>query len=116
MLKADLRKKYNVLRKALSPIQVDDLSMSIANQLLKLPIWEFSFYHIFLAIEEQKEVNTDYILNILSGKDKHIVISKSDFETGLMTITTDFKIKISPTLFKQKKSKSIDEYFLKFVL
>ncbi|WP_113638630.1 HNH endonuclease [Nubsella zeaxanthinifaciens] len=35
------------------------------------------------------------------------------FETGLMTITTDFKIKISPTLFKQKKSKSIEDFFLK---
>ncbi|NNC48928.1 MAG: 5-formyltetrahydrofolate cyclo-ligase, partial [Flaviramulus sp.] len=27
---------------------------------------------------------TDYVLNILSGKDKNIVISKSDFETGNM--------------------------------
>lgn len=84
MLKAELRKKYKDLRNALSASQIDDLSMSIANQVLKLPIWEHSFYHIFLAIEEQKEVNTDYILNILSGKDKNILISKSDFETGLM--------------------------------
>lgn len=84
MTKNDLRKKYKALRKNLSNTQVDELSLVIANQLLKLPIWEFYFYHIFLAIEEQKEVNTDYILNILSGKDKHIVISKSDFETGLM--------------------------------
>lgn len=36
------------------------------------------------------------------------------FETGLMTITTDFKIKISPLLLKQKKSKSIDDFFLKY--
>jgi len=36
------------------------------------------------------------------------------FETGLMTITTDFKIKISPFLHKKKKSKSIQEFFLKF--
>jgi len=85
MLKAELRKKYKALRNALSTSQIDDLSMAIANQLLKLPIWEYSFYHIFLSIEEQKEVNTDYILNILSGKDKNILISKSDFETGLMT-------------------------------
>ncbi|WP_372756357.1 5-formyltetrahydrofolate cyclo-ligase [Mariniflexile sp.] len=84
MLKVDLRKQYKTLRKGLSTTQIEDLSMAIANQLLKLPIWDASFYHIFLAIEEQKEVNTDYILNILSGKDKHIVISKSDFETGLM--------------------------------
>ncbi|WP_308991538.1 5-formyltetrahydrofolate cyclo-ligase [Mariniflexile litorale] len=85
MLKAELRKKYKMLRKDLSTSQIDDLSISIANQLLKLPVWEFSFYHIFLAIEEHHEVNTDYILNILSGKDKNILISKSDFETGLMT-------------------------------
>jgi putative restriction endonuclease len=35
------------------------------------------------------------------------------FEAGLLTITPDFKIKISPTLFKQKKNKSIEDYFLK---
>ncbi|WP_026727023.1 HNH endonuclease [Flavobacterium denitrificans] len=35
------------------------------------------------------------------------------FENGLLTITTEFKIKISPTLFKQKKSQSVDDYFLK---
>jgi 5-formyltetrahydrofolate cyclo-ligase len=96
MLKAELRKKYKALRNALSTTQIDNLSMNVANQLLKLPVWEFSFYHIFLAIEEQKEVNTDYILNILSGKDKNIVISKSDFETGLMThflLTDNIKIK-----------------------
>ena len=40
-----------------------------------------SFYHIFLSIEEQKEVNTEYILSILSGKDKNILISKSDFDS-----------------------------------
>ena len=57
------------------------MSLAISNQLLKLPIWEYSFYHIFLAIEELKEVNTDYILNILAGKDKNTVISKSDFKT-----------------------------------
>jgi len=84
MTKSELRKKYKALRKTLSINQVDDFSMAIANQLLKLPIWDYSFYHIFLSIEEQKEINTDYILNILSGKDKHIVISKSDFSTGRM--------------------------------
>ncbi|WP_298494468.1 5-formyltetrahydrofolate cyclo-ligase [uncultured Algibacter sp.] len=84
MLKSELRKTYKRLRNDLSENQIDDLSLAISNQVLKLPIWEYSFYHIFLAIEEQKEVNTDYILNILSGKDKNILISKSDFETGGM--------------------------------
>ena len=85
MTKSELRKKYRTLRNDLSINKIDDLSITISNQLLKLPIWNFSFYHIFLSIEEQKEVNTDFILNILSGKDKNIVISKSDFETGTLT-------------------------------
>ena len=85
MSKAELRKQYKSLREGLSENQVEDLSLKIANQLLTLPIWNFEFYHVFLSISEHKEVNTDYILNILSGKDKHIVISKSDFSTYEMT-------------------------------
>ena len=84
MTKLELRKKYKTLRNILSKNDVDALSLTIANQLLKLPVWDYLFYHIFLSIEEKKEVNTDFILNILSGKDKHILISKSDFETGNM--------------------------------
>lgn len=81
MTKAELRKTYNLLRKALSEAQIEELSLNIANQLLTLPIWQLEFYHLFLSIVERKEINTDFILNILSGKDKHIVISKSDFST-----------------------------------
>ncbi|MDG1730972.1 MAG: 5-formyltetrahydrofolate cyclo-ligase [Algibacter sp.] len=85
MTKKELRQTYKKHRKGLSESQINNLSLAISNQILKLPVWDYSFYHIFLAIEEQKEVNTDYILNILSGKDKNILISKSDFETGNMT-------------------------------
>ncbi len=85
MTKLELRKTYKLLRKALSPEDVEELSLKIANQLLTLNIWDQNFYHIFLSIVEFNEVNTDYILNILSGKDKNIVISKSDFETKALT-------------------------------
>ena len=85
MNKKALRKTYKTFRKDLSETQIEDLSLAISNELLKLPIWDYTFYHIFLAIEELKEVNTNYILNILSGKDKNILISKSDFKTGNMT-------------------------------
>lgn len=84
MTKDELRKTYKKRRNNLSENTIDEFSLAIANTLLKLPIWDYSFYHIFLAIEEQKEVNTDYILNVLSGKDKNILISKSDFKTGEM--------------------------------
>jgi len=84
MTKLELRKTYKVLRKGLSPEDVEALSLKIANQLLTLEVWSHEFYHIFLSIVEYNEINTDYILNILSGKDKHIVLSKSDFETHKM--------------------------------
>ncbi|MBR9756940.1 MAG: 5-formyltetrahydrofolate cyclo-ligase [Algicola sp.] len=83
--KAQLRKTYKNKRQQLTPALIDDLSLNISNQLLKLNIWDHAYYHIFLSIEEQREINTDYILNILSGKDKHIIISKSDFKTFKMT-------------------------------
>ena len=85
MTKAELRKTYKLKRQELSSELIEDLSLQIANRLLSLPIWEFSFYHLFLSIEEHKEINTNYILNILSGKDKNIVISKSNFITGNLT-------------------------------
>ncbi|WP_298531417.1 5-formyltetrahydrofolate cyclo-ligase [uncultured Algibacter sp.] len=85
MVKSELRKTYKAKRNELSQNDVDNLSLDISNQLLGLPVWKYSFYHIYLSIQEQKEVNTDYILNILSGKDKNILLSKSNFKTGLMT-------------------------------
>ena len=85
MTKSELRNIYKSKRRALSQEAVDDLSLQIANRLLQLNIWDVSFYHVFLSITEQNEVNSDYLLNILSGKDKHIVVSKSDFKTYSMS-------------------------------
>ena len=82
MSKNELRKKYKALRKELTPLEVEDKSMAIANQLLNMNIWEHIYYHIFLPIISQKEVDTEFILHILQGKDKHVVVSKSNFEDG----------------------------------
>ena len=51
---------------------------------MNLPIWSHNFFHIFLSIEEKFEVDTTPILNILNGKDKEILISKSDFNSQSM--------------------------------
>ena len=85
MIKQHLRTHYKSLRNALSLEDIETKSLEIANQLLKLDIWNASFYHVFLSITEQKEVQTYYLLNILSGKDKYIIVSKSDFTTLQMT-------------------------------
>ena len=84
MNKKQLRAKYKTLRSGLSDKQIEDLSVDIANELLKLPIWDKSFYHVFLPIEQHKEINTEYILNILQGKDKNVIISKSNFEDNTL--------------------------------
>ena len=96
MTKKEARIKYKNLRKSLSDDQRDERSCAIANQLLQLPIWEKQYFHVFLSITEHFEVDTEYILHILAGKDKDILISKSDFETRKMThflLTDGTKIK-----------------------
>lgn len=84
MIKKELRQKYKELRQNVSEESIEELSLKIANQLVRLDIWQHNFYHLFLPIESQKEINTEYILQVLAGKDKNIVLSKSDFETREM--------------------------------
>lgn len=96
MDKITLRAKYKKLRSQLDIEDIEQYSLSIANQILKLPIWEKSFYHIFLPIQKQKEIDTEFILHILQGKDKNVIISKSNFEEHslqhfLLTDTTVLK-------------------------
>lgn len=96
MNKKELRVKYKNLRKALTVNNIEEMSLAIANLVLTLPIWSKTYFHIFLPITEQNEVNTEYILHLLSGKDKEIVISKTDFSTSGMThflLTDNTKIK-----------------------
>ena len=82
--KKTLRLKYTNLRENLSQESVEKKSLQIANHLLDLPIWNKTYYHIFLPIPTKKEVDTEYIMHILQGKDKSIVVSKSDFTTHEM--------------------------------
>jgi len=96
MLKKDLRIKYRQLRQELTETDIEEMSLLITNKLLDLPIWDKSYFHIFLPISEQKEVDTEYILHLLSGKDKEIIVSKSDFNTREMThylLTDNTRIK-----------------------
>ena len=94
--KKHLRKKYKQLRAELTDSDIEELSIEIANNLVSLDIWTKEFYHLFLSIKKQKEVETESILNILLGKDKNVVISKSNFddltmEHYLLTDTTKIR-------------------------
>ena len=85
MDKATLRKKYKLLREKYSPEEIDQQSIAIANNCLELPIWNATNYHLFLPISNKKEVNTEFILQILQGRDKSVILPKVDFKTSELT-------------------------------
>jgi len=96
MNKKALRDTYKTLRQQLSTAEIEDKSLAIANRLLQVNIWDKTYFHLYLTLEEQKEVDTEFLLQILAGKDKEIVVSKSNFETRemthyLLTDTTKFQ-------------------------
>lgn len=94
MLKAALRLNYISLRNKLTEEEVRLASLAIANNALNLPIWSYNYYHLFLQIPEKKEINTAFLLSILQGKDKNIVIPKvhgNSLQNYLLTDNTRFK-------------------------
>ncbi|MGY5356044.1 5-formyltetrahydrofolate cyclo-ligase [Wenyingzhuangia sp. IMCC45467] len=98
MRKTDVRKKYKNLRRELSVENVESKSIFIANQLLKLPIWNNTYYHLFLSIQEQKEVDTEHLLHVLFARNKEVVVSKSDFKTNTLShflLTENTKLKVN---------------------
>ncbi len=98
MNKKELRTKYKALRESLTFDEIMNESLLIANHCIDLPIWNKNYFHLFLPIEKQKEINTEFVLQILAGRDKEIVISKSNFEDSSMThylLTDNTTLKIN---------------------
>ena len=95
MQKAELRKVYKRKRENLSLDSIQDKSLKISNNILQMKIWSFLYYHLFISISENKEIDTSYILTLLQGKDKNIIIPKTGpnntLENYLLTDTTVFK-------------------------
>lgn len=79
--KKSLRKEFQAKRDQLSDDDVHELSLDIANNILKMDIWSQRVFHLFLPIDGKKEVRTEYIMQVLQGRDKNIVLSKSNFQT-----------------------------------
>jgi len=59
------------------------------------------------SVDEKNRLNPQNGIAINALHDKA-------FENGFITITPEYKIKVSPILLKQKKSKTIEEYFVKY--
>lgn len=96
MQKDQLRLTCLQNRNTLSKSQIEAESLKIANRCLGIPIWDGFFYHLFLSIPEKKEVDTSYLLTILQGKDKNIVLpsvkGKGNLAHTLLTDSTELKI------------------------
>lgn len=84
MNKDAIRTYYKQLRNNFSPNQIVNDSIKIANQLLSLPIWKHQYYHVFLPIQKNNEIDTTFLIPILHGKEKQIVVSKTNFANKSM--------------------------------
>ena len=91
-----LRLLYKKKRAELDSIKIEELSVEIANQILKLPIWSFEFFHIFMGVDKLKEINTTYIISVLQGRDKNIIIPKaSDAKLNHYLLNDSTKLKLN---------------------
>ena len=82
--KIEAREKYKNLRKQLQESEILDMSVEIANNLLKFNIWELKTFHLFMTIDENKEVDTKPIFDLLIGKGKEIIIPKINTNTNTL--------------------------------
>ncbi|MDB2426942.1 5-formyltetrahydrofolate cyclo-ligase [Flavobacteriaceae bacterium] len=96
MFKKELRKFYKSKRSSLTNNEIEALSLSLANMVLKLDIWECSNYHIFFPIEKNSEIDTKLIIQVIQGKDKNVILPKLNLENKsflnfLLTDATSLK-------------------------
>tara|TARA_Y100000385_G_scaffold251325_1_gene273972 strand:- start:1135 stop:1710 length:576 start_codon:yes stop_codon:yes gene_type:complete len=71
-----LRQLFKKERSRLSVNEVDDLSKKVFKNLISLNIWDKNFYHLYLSNINNKEVETNKIVNLLFEKDKRIFVPK----------------------------------------
>lgn len=85
MLQKDqLRKLYKEKRSILTDEQVQHLSKKIAQKVESMDIFQKQYFHIFLSMQGQKEVDTQYIIHTLVKKGKSIITSRTLFKENTL--------------------------------
>ena len=84
MNKKALRALYRQKRATIPPEQQAQLSQQIAEQTLRLPIWDKQVFHSFLSIPSFGEVDTEPIICLLQERGKTLVVSRTVMETVRM--------------------------------
>ena len=96
MLKKVLRSFYKSRRASILEDSLSNDSLAIANAVLRLPIWHLDYFHIFLPIFQQKEIDTHFILSMLQGRDKYVLVpkmvDKRELKHYLLTDATRFRM------------------------
>lgn len=98
--KSALRTRYLQKRQALAATAHEEMSFSIANLCLKLPIWEYQYYHLYLPLKEKAEIDTSLILTLLQGRDKAVIIPKIKSHNTLEHILLTDQTKIHLNTWK----------------
>lgn len=80
MDKKALRQAYKQKRKQLSADQIIAIETSILEQLQAINFDSALYFHVFLPIKKQLEINTYPIIDYLKRLDKKIIISRSNFD------------------------------------
>lgn len=121
MDKKALRNLYKQKRSKLTASEIDLWSQQLVLQTEKLPIWDAVNFHVFLTIEGQNEPQTQPLIDLLLQKNKTVILSKSNHQTGELThflFTDDTKLRIGkydipePEIGLQVDEKEIDAVFI----
>jgi len=84
MNKKALRALYRQKRATIPPEQQALLSQQIAEQTLRLPIWDKQVFHSFLSIPSFGEVDTHPLIRLLQERGKTLVVSRTVMEAVRM--------------------------------
>ena len=86
MLKEKLRLNFTSRRRKFTNEEISSYSLAIGQLVQQLPIWDHKYYHIFLSIERNKEIDTTSIICILKDSQKQIIVPKVKNEVDLESI------------------------------
>lgn len=98
--KPALRDLYLKKRMALSMDEHQDLSFSVANECLKLPIWDYQYFHLFLPMTSKAEIDSSLVLTLLQGRDKEVILPKVIDDLDLQHILLTDSTRIETNAWK----------------
>lgn len=76
MRKKDLRKHFLELRANTPASILEKAGLEISRNVLELPLWDLSTFHIFLHSPDKKELDTRPIIKFLREKSKNILVPR----------------------------------------